>query len=80
MYYVGPLDSKKANTTTKQDSDEAFLLRYEVDRRSIYVGNLSLSIDDDTLKQIFGEAGVIRELQVLRKFPENMGKLGTKDS
>lgn len=68
QYRVVPYDLKKG-TKAKVDPDEAWLQRYEVDRRSIYVGNLPTDVDnlDERLTEIASTVGVVEKVRVVRK-------------
>ncbi|KAL7621232.1 hypothetical protein AAE478_008549 [Parahypoxylon ruwenzoriense] len=67
-YRVMAYDLKKA-TQPKVDPDEAWLQRYEVDRRSIFVGNLPVDVPDieDLLKELAGDIGDVENVQFVQK-------------
>ncbi|XXH05810.1 hypothetical protein Hte_012248 [Hypoxylon texense] len=69
VYRVVPYDLKKAAKKPKVDPDEAWLQKYEVDRRSIFVGNLPAGIDnlEEYLTEITSEIGVVEKVQIVRK-------------
>lgn len=46
----------------------AYLARYDVDRRSIFVGNLPAGVTEDEIKQVFNQYGPIRDI-MLRESP-----------
>ncbi|KAI1392215.1 uncharacterized protein F4822DRAFT_425426 [Hypoxylon trugodes] len=68
-YRVAAYDLKKTQQTPKMDPDEAWLQRYEVDRRSIYVGNLPVEEPDleRQLTQLAEEVGDVEKVQIVRK-------------
>lgn len=67
IYRVQPYDLKKNVTTTRQSSDEVYLARYETDRRSVYVGNISPTMNESDLKAMFGTIGPVVNMQFIRR-------------
>ncbi|KAI8957713.1 hypothetical protein F5Y11DRAFT_352252 [Daldinia sp. FL1419] len=69
LYRVVAYDLKRSVQTPKIDPDEAWLQRYEIDRRSIYVGGLPVDDFDveELLTQMAGEVGEVRKVQVIQK-------------
>ncbi|KAJ2990516.1 hypothetical protein NUW58_g2914 [Xylaria curta] len=73
-YGVVAYDLKKANPS--QNNHYAnYLARYEVDRRSIYVGNLPHNVEnvEEILHHAASKAGAVEKVQVIRKEPRNEG-------
>ncbi|KAI0130098.1 hypothetical protein BJ170DRAFT_681568 [Xylariales sp. AK1849] len=69
-YRVISYDPKKSfRNSNKADADEAWLQRYEVDRRSVFIGGLP--VDDDNLdakiRELMEEIGDVLTVQVIRK-------------
>jgi hypothetical protein len=58
-----------------------YLARYEIDRRSIYVGNLPYDVEnlEDILREAASIGGIVDAVQVIRKPPKN-GKLEPESS
>jgi len=50
-----------------------YLARYEIDRRSIYVGNLPYEVEnlEDILREAASVGGTVDSVQVIRKPPKN---------
>lgn len=44
-----------------------FLNQYEIDRRSIFVGNLPVDIDENAVKELFSGAGTVIKVQLIKK-------------
>jgi polyadenylate-binding protein len=66
-------DPKKAFQSPKIDADEMWLQRYEVDRRSVFIGNLPLDEEglEEKIKEIMDEIGDVVTVQVIRKDGKN---------
>ncbi|KAI0863379.1 hypothetical protein F4860DRAFT_511773 [Xylaria cubensis] len=73
-YGVVAYDLKKANTS-QSNHYANYLARYEVDRRSIYVGNLPHNVEniEEILHHAASKAGTVEKVQVIRKEPRNEG-------
>ncbi|KAI1362437.1 hypothetical protein F5Y08DRAFT_355331 [Xylaria arbuscula] len=73
-YGVVAYDLKKANPSQTNHYSN-YLARYEVDRRSIYVGNLPHNVEniEEVLRHAASKAGVVEKVQVIRKEPRNEG-------
>ncbi|KAI1771631.1 hypothetical protein F4818DRAFT_444958 [Hypoxylon cercidicola] len=70
QYRVKPYDLKKGGDKKRMDPDEAWLQRYEVDRRSIFVGNLPTEIAnlEEHVTAITKSAGVeVEKVHIVRK-------------
>ncbi|RYP33385.1 hypothetical protein DL767_004790 [Monosporascus sp. MG133] len=69
QYRVIAYDLKKALQANKPDSDEEWLQKYDVERRSVFVGNLPTDMDDvgDVLRGIMAEVGDVKDVQVIQK-------------
>ncbi|KAI1472288.1 uncharacterized protein F4812DRAFT_454103 [Daldinia caldariorum] len=69
LYRVVAYDLKKSMQAPRADPDEVWLQRYEVDRRSIYVGGLP--VDDFDVEQLLtmlaGEVGEVQKVQIVQK-------------
>lgn len=70
---VIPYDLKKAVPKVKINPDEAWLARYDVDRRSIFIGNLpgdeyeESSALEDLVTGLVEEFGEVKKVHVVRK-------------
>ncbi|KAI0530084.1 hypothetical protein GGR58DRAFT_518748 [Xylaria digitata] len=73
-YGVVAYDLKKANPS-QTNHYANYLARYEVDRRSIYVGNLPHNVEniEEVLHHAASKAGTVEKVQVIRKEPRNEG-------
>ncbi|KAI0440272.1 hypothetical protein F4803DRAFT_577927 [Xylaria telfairii] len=73
-YGVVAYDLKKANTSQTNHYTN-YLARYEIDRRSIYVGNLPHNVEniEEILRHAASKAGTVEKVQVIRKEPRNEG-------
>ncbi|KAI0431791.1 hypothetical protein F5Y09DRAFT_354596 [Xylaria sp. FL1042] len=73
-YGVVAYDLKKANPSQSNHYSN-YLARYEVDRRSIYVGNLPHNVEniEEVLRHAASKAGEVEKVQVIRKEPRNEG-------
>ncbi|KAI1160209.1 hypothetical protein F5B18DRAFT_676276 [Nemania serpens] len=73
-YGVVAYDLKKANPS-QSNHYANYLARYEVDRRSIYVGNLPHNVEniEQILHHAASQAGAVEKVQVIRKEPRNEG-------
>ncbi|KAI0906130.1 hypothetical protein F4823DRAFT_631798 [Ustulina deusta] len=73
-YGVVAYDLKKANPSQTNHYSN-YLARYEVDRRSIYVGNLPHNVEniEEILRHAASKAGAVERVQVIRKDPRNEG-------
>jgi hypothetical protein len=65
-------DLKKANPA-QSNHYANYLARYEVDRRSIYVGNLPHNVEniEEILRHAASQAGAVEKVQIIRKEPRN---------
>lgn len=65
-------DLKKANTPQTNHYTN-YLARYEIDRRSIYVGNLPHNVEniEEILRHAASKAGTVEKVQIIRKEPRN---------
>ncbi|KAI1501658.1 hypothetical protein F5X99DRAFT_408884 [Biscogniauxia marginata] len=68
QYRVIAYDLKKA-TQPKVDPDMEFLQRYEIDRRSIYMGNLPVDVEniEEIIRDCAAKVGDVEKVQVIRK-------------
>jgi polyadenylate-binding protein len=62
-------DPKKASQASKVEADEAWLQRYDTDRRSIYIGDLPTNVEnmESSVRDIVDNIGDVVEVQVVRK-------------
>lgn len=69
LYRVIAYDLKKSMQAPKIDPDEAWLQRYEIDRRSIYVGGLPVDDFDveELLTRLASEVGDVEKVQIVQK-------------
>ncbi|KAL8366895.1 hypothetical protein RB595_003214 [Gaeumannomyces hyphopodioides] len=65
-YRVDAFDSRKG-LPRRTDADEAFLNQYDIDRRSIFVGNLPVHIEEDTVTELFSTVGKVNKVQLIKK-------------
>ncbi|KAI1812249.1 hypothetical protein GGS20DRAFT_591914 [Poronia punctata] len=65
----------KKTKNNQANTQVSFLARYEIDRRSIYVGNLPYDVEnvDEILREQASAAGTVESVQVIRKPPKNEG-------
>ncbi|KAI6089372.1 hypothetical protein F4821DRAFT_257166 [Hypoxylon rubiginosum] len=68
-FRVVPYDLKKKTQKPRVDPDVAWLEKYEIDRRSIFVGNLPVAAEDleERLASIVRDVGKAVKVQVVRK-------------
>ncbi|KAI5867724.1 hypothetical protein GGS23DRAFT_612884 [Durotheca rogersii] len=68
QYRVVAYDLKKS-AQPKPDADEIWLQRYEVDRRSVFIGNLPIDVPDieDILKDVASGVGDVEKVHVIQK-------------
>ncbi|KAK3904998.1 hypothetical protein C8A05DRAFT_13160 [Staphylotrichum tortipilum] len=52
-YHIDACEVKKRNLVSRTDADEEFLHKYDVDRRSVFVGNLPLDTTKEELMDLF---------------------------
>ncbi|KAI0204227.1 hypothetical protein F4808DRAFT_475686 [Astrocystis sublimbata] len=73
-YGVVAYDLKKSNVP-QNNHYAGYLARYEIDRRSIYVGNLPHNVEniEEVLKHVADKWGTVEKIQVIRKEPRNEG-------
>ncbi|KAJ4386642.1 hypothetical protein N0V93_009540 [Gnomoniopsis smithogilvyi] len=71
VYSVTAFDLKKNCAAIRSSSDEAFLVNCERDRRSIFVGDLPPTTEQDDLEGLFGAAGEILKINIIQR-PANM--------
>lgn len=55
---------QQAQSPPEMDATKAYLARYEVDRRSIFVGNLPLRITEQQIRDLFEKYGEIQEISL----------------
>jgi RNA recognition motif-containing protein len=56
--------TQHAHSSPEMDATKAYLARYEVDRRSIFVGNLPLRTTEQQLRDLFEHYGEIQEVSL----------------
>ncbi|KAI0403058.1 hypothetical protein F4802DRAFT_608259 [Xylaria palmicola] len=73
-YGVVAYDLKKASSS-QPNHYANYLARYEIDRRSIYVGNLPHNVEniEEILRHAASKAGMVEKVQIIRKEPRNEG-------
>ncbi|KAI1823726.1 hypothetical protein F4861DRAFT_539705 [Xylaria intraflava] len=73
-YGVVAYDLKKINPN-QVNHYANYLARYEVDRRSIYVGNLPHNVEniEEILRYAASDAGTVEAVQIIRKEPRHEG-------
>ncbi|RDW77401.1 hypothetical protein BP6252_05454 [Coleophoma cylindrospora] len=74
MHLVAPNKSPNAAALARADAESrVFLEKYEVDRRSVFVGNLPVGVSEYDIAGLFSEFGSIRNVHVMdqpSKHPE----------
>ncbi|KAK4040718.1 hypothetical protein C8A01DRAFT_15439 [Parachaetomium inaequale] len=58
-YRIDAFDVKKRNFISRTDADEEFLRKYDVDRRSVFVGGLPLDTQRQEVVDIFSRIGEV---------------------
>lgn len=74
LLYVNKLEDDLKKSSSSQGSHHAtYLARYEVDRRSIYVGNLPHNVENIEAIVRFAAAkvGTVENVQIIRKEPRH---------
>jgi hypothetical protein len=51
----------------RTNTDEAYLSQYEIDRKSVFVGNIPHDITEDQLRQVFENSGDVVQVQVIQR-------------
>jgi RNA recognition motif-containing protein len=80
MFKLQPINglgspARAANAVrSPSDSARAYLARYEIDRRSVFVGNLPVGITEDEIKNIFEQYGQIQEIIIKESASKFEGK------
>lgn len=74
MHLVAPQKSPKTASITKADADShTFLERYEVDRRSIFVGNLPMGVSEYDVAALFDQFGRILNVHLMAQPSKHPG-------
>ncbi|EAQ89950.1 hypothetical protein CHGG_06569 [Chaetomium globosum CBS 148.51] len=73
-YCIDAFDVKKKNFISRSDADEEFLRKYDVDRRSIFVGNLAPDTQKEEIMDLFSPVGEVLDVNVIRK-PNYHGRI-----
>ena len=58
---------KKKNFISRTDADEEFLRKYDVDRRSIFVGNLPADTHKEEIIDLLSPVGEILDVNVIKR-------------
>ncbi|KAL8302035.1 hypothetical protein RB593_000689 [Gaeumannomyces tritici] len=66
IYCVDAFDSRRG-LPRRTDADEAFLNQYDIDRRSIFVGNLPVHIEEDAVMELCSIIGKVNKVQLIKK-------------
>ncbi|KAK4125073.1 hypothetical protein N657DRAFT_679861 [Parathielavia appendiculata] len=66
-YRIDAFDVKKRSPISKTDADEDFLRRYDMDRRSVYVGGLPVETTRQEVLELFSAVGEVISCNVLAK-------------
>lgn len=61
---LGGISKSSPRATDAVQKNKAYLARYELDRRSIFVGNLPGSFKESDLYQLFAEFGQIGQIDM----------------
>ncbi|KAK9777338.1 putative RRM domain-containing protein [Seiridium cardinale] len=72
-YRVNPYDEQKGSQVSKPDVAEVWLQRYEVNRRSIFIGDLPYGVGDleAQLRDVLGEIGDVVNVTIVSRDPQN---------
>ncbi|KAF9872186.1 RNA recognition domain-containing protein [Colletotrichum karsti] len=65
-YHVEAFDFKKAMQNRSRHPDRQFLDNYDRDRRSIFIGDLPLSISEDDIRVLMEDVGSVVAVQIKR--------------
>ncbi|TLD17276.1 uncharacterized protein PgNI_00270 [Pyricularia grisea] len=61
------LKERRSGILRRHDADEAFLAQYEVDRRSVFVGNLPRDITEEQVTDLFSAIGTVNRVQIIKR-------------
>lgn len=67
MYTVMAFDLKRTCAVNRMSTDEAYLAACERDRRSIFIGDLAAGVSQESLHELFSEAGEILKINILQR-------------
>ncbi|KAF7531708.1 hypothetical protein G7054_g8646 [Neopestalotiopsis clavispora] len=78
-YRVIPFDEQKGTQVTKLDPAELWLQRYEVDRRSIFIGDLPYGYPqlEQRLQNVLSQFGEVADIQLVSREPRGDGRTPT---
>ncbi|GAB1312151.1 Multicopy suppressor of sporulation protein msa1 [Madurella fahalii] len=63
-YNIEAFDTRKKS---RSDSDEEFLRKYDVDRRSVFVGGLPYDMEKDEMIAFFSEVGEVANVDLIKR-------------
>ncbi|KAK3298206.1 uncharacterized protein B0H64DRAFT_438695 [Chaetomium fimeti] len=66
-YCIDAFDMKKKNFISRTDADEEFLRKYDVDRRSVFIGNLPVDTQKQEIINLFSPVGEILDANVIAR-------------
>ncbi|KAH6855250.1 hypothetical protein B0I37DRAFT_423457 [Chaetomium sp. MPI-CAGE-AT-0009] len=66
-YCIDAFDMKKKNFMSRTDADEEFLRKYDVDRRSVFVGNLPVGTHKQEIINLFSSVGEVIDANVIAR-------------
>ncbi|KAK3311435.1 uncharacterized protein B0T15DRAFT_548965 [Chaetomium strumarium] len=66
-FRIDAFDVKKKNFISRTDADEEFLRKYDVDRRSVFVGNLPSEVDEDEIMDLFSDVGEVLDATIVKR-------------
>jgi polyadenylate-binding protein len=69
-YRVDALDLKRTDMSGhdgRNKHDEEYLRRYELDRRSVFVGNLPENITQEDIAALFSQVGEVQSVQLIKR-------------
>ncbi|KAL2161181.1 hypothetical protein VTH06DRAFT_8400 [Thermothelomyces fergusii] len=66
-YRIDAFDVKKKNLISRGDADEEFLRKYDVDRRSVFIGNLPVDTQKEELVDLFSDVGDVIGVNVVSR-------------
>ncbi|TLD33093.1 hypothetical protein PspLS_01436 [Pyricularia sp. CBS 133598] len=61
------LRERRSGILRRHDADEAYLTQYEVDRRSVFVGNLPRDITEEQVADLFSAIGTVNRVQIIKR-------------
>ncbi|KAK4154876.1 hypothetical protein C8A00DRAFT_42421 [Chaetomidium leptoderma] len=66
-FRIDAFDVKKKNFISRTDADEEFLRKYDVDRRSVFIGGLPLDTNRQHMIDLFSSVGEVLDANVIAR-------------